>query len=390
MNYPKLKHPRLCRILTYVVVFGCGLLPIFVVYAFPVPDVARVIVMLVSLIGLLIFLFRNLTILMFMDIALASFSCYQSARKKYTLPSGRSADTIRRSILRYGRQCAPAPIMPQPTALLYQFSHPMTVYSRGIERVVAAYEVDMLNSDTYREIISSAKTNSKALIGRKKALFLDKEQKKNSLHRVTVILILAQKVDPQMAGNLYTLVCRQCGDEFKDCVIPCVVDLARRTCVFNCVRVPYIGYGYPVKNRGIRIIRQRVFGGNLNLRDNDHFLEPIDDFNPDDSLWDFWRKLHHQFIGAEKEAKRHFEAMSDREIRTADGFLYVRWDQHGICQAVEQDTENRTAKIESVKKWAYPKAQPIGKKRIQEIEEHIAAYYAKMGYVVEFADIEIK
>lgn len=389
MNYPKLKNPRLCRVLTYVVVLGCGLLPILVVYAFPVPDVVRVIVMLVSLIGLLIYLFRNFALLMFLDMGLASLSCYQSARKQYTLSSSRSAGTILRGIRRYGTQCAPAPIMPQPTALRYKFSNPITVYSRGIERVVAAYEVNFLNDDIYRDIFSSAKTNSKALIGKKKALFLDKAQKKQSLHRVTVILILARKVDPQMSRNLYALVCKQCGDEFEDCIVPCVVDLEHRTCVFNCVRVPYIGYSYAVKNRGIRIIKHRVFGGNLNLRGNDSFLEPDNDVNPEDSLWDFWKELKHQFMDAERETKQHFEAMSEREIRMVGEILYLKWDQRGICQTVELDTENKTAKVESVTDWAYPKAQPIGKKTIQEMEDSISAYYAKQGYRVEFVDTEL-
>ena len=52
----------------------------------------------------------------------------------------------------------------------------MTVYSSGIERIVAAYEVDYLDRENYRDIFSSAKTNSKVLIGKKKARFLDSQQ----------------------------------------------------------------------------------------------------------------------------------------------------------------------------------------------------------------------
>ena len=36
--------------------------------------------------------------------------------------------------------------------------------------------------------------------------------------------------------------------------------------------------------------------------------------NHDDSLWDLWRELHHQFIGAERQTKRRFEAMAEKEI----------------------------------------------------------------------------
>lgn len=388
MRIPKLKYPRLCRILTYVVVLGCGLLPIFIVFSFTNSDIVRVIVTLVSLIGLLFYLARNFMVLMMMDMALASLSCYRTARTQYTLPANRTAASIRSSVLRYGMQCDPLPVHPQPVALRYKFSNPITVYSRGIERVIAAYEVDKLDKDMYQNIFSSAKTNSKALVGRKKALFLDKDQKKQSLHRVTVFLILARQVDPQLSPNLYQLVCKQCGDGSENCIVPCVVDLSHRTCVFNCVRVPYVGFGYAVKNRGIRIVKNKVFGGSLNLNGNTHFLEPIRDVNPEESLWDFWKELRHQFVGAERETKRRFEAMSEREIFIVGDVLYLKWDQRGICQTIELDTENKIARIESVANWFYPKTQPIGKKTIAKLEEHITSYYAQQGYTVEFVDIE--
>ena len=178
MNQPKLKYPRLCRILTYVVVIGAAILPIILVFQFPVPDGVKVVVLLASLCGLLVYLFRNFLVLMMLDMTLAMLSCYRTARSRYPLPPHRSAEAIRSSILRYGIACEPTPIKPTPSALRYKFSNPMTVYSRGIEKVVVAYEIDLLTRDLYRDIFSSAKTNSRFLTGRKKARFLDKEQKK--------------------------------------------------------------------------------------------------------------------------------------------------------------------------------------------------------------------
>ena len=244
----------------------------------------------------------------------------------------------------------------------------MTVYTRGVEKVVAAYEVDFLTREAYRDIFSSAKVNSTALIGKKKALFLDKTQKKQALHRVTVVLVLAHQIDPSLITELYDLVCKQCGNEETDCLVPCVVDLEHHSCVFNCLRVPSIGFSYAVKNRGIRIIKNRVFGGRLPLTD-EYALPPINDANPEMSLWDLWKEVHHQLIGAERKTKKQFEAMSERDIRMVGDVLYLKWDQRGICQAVEFDTESKTAKVEYVTNWAYPKSQPIGKKTIRKIEE---------------------
>ena len=59
MNHPKLKHPKLCRILTYIIVLGCGLLPILAVSVLPVSSDIQVLVVLASLAGLLVFLFKN-------------------------------------------------------------------------------------------------------------------------------------------------------------------------------------------------------------------------------------------------------------------------------------------------------------------------------------------
>ena len=387
MNQPKLKYPRLCRILTYVVVIGAAILPIILVFQFPVPDGVKVVVLLASLCGLLVYLFRNFLVLMMLDMTLAMLSCYRTARSRYPLPPHRSAEAIRSSILRYGVSCDPSPIKPTPSALRYKFSNPMTVYSRGIEKVVVAYEIDLLTRDLYRDIFSSAKTNSRFLTGRKKARFLDKEQKKQPLHRVTVIVILAHKIDAALVPELYELVCKQCGNEDEDCLVPCVIDLENHTCVFNCLRVPYVGFNYAVKNRGIRIIKNRVFGGSLPLTD-EYRLSSMKDADPEMSLWDFWRELHHQVVGAERKTKKQFESMAEREIRMVGEVLYLKWDGFGVCQTVEFDTESKTAKVESVTNWAYPKSQPIGKKTIRKIEDYIFSYFQKQEYTVTFITFE--
>ena len=363
------------------------MLPTIVFFNLPVPDGLKVIVLLGYLIGLLIYLIRNFLVLMMMDMVLAMESCYRTARSKYHLPQYRSADAIRSSILRYGVSCDPSPIKPTPSALRYKFSNPMTVYSRGIEKVVVAYEIDLLTRDLYRDIFSSAKTNSRFLTGRKKARFLDKEQKKQPLHRVTVIVILAHKIDAPLVPELYELVCKQCGNEDEDCLVPCVIDLENLTCVFNCLRILYVGFNYAVKNRGIRIIKNRVFGGSLPLTD-EYRLSSMKDADPEMSFWDFWRELHHQAVGAERKTKKQFESMAELEIRMVGEVLYLKWDGFGVCQTVEFDTESKTAKVESVTNLAYPKSQPIGKKTIRKIEDYIFSYFQKQEYTVTFITFE--
>ena len=386
MGFPKLKNPGICRIMPYIVVLGSGLLPIVVVIRLPVPDVIKLVVVFAALFALIGYMIKNFIVLMGMDMALALECSHHTARTQYTLPASCTAEGIRRRVLRYGAACEPRPIQPQPAALRYKFSSSMTVYASGIERVIAAYETDLLDNETYGQIFRSAKTNSAALIGRKKAIFLDAAQKKAPLHRGTVILILAHRVDPRLLSDLYKKVCQQCGDENENCFVPCVVDLEHRTCVFNSLRVPYVGFGYAVKNRCIRIIKRIVFGGNWNLAGNRHTLPGS--LDPEQTLWTFWKTLHHEMVGADRETKRRFEAMSEKELFTQEDSLYLKWDHRGICQTIVPDAERRTVKVEKVTDWYYPKMQPIGKQIIQKMEEQIVAHYTNQGYRVEFVDLE--
>jgi len=387
MGFPKLKYPRLCRLIPYVVVLGLPILIITITVFLPVSDAVKVVLIMGYFGVLLWYLFVNFPVLMSLDILLAILCCHRTARKQYILPSRCSAGRIVRGVSRYGTACEPTPIEPRPSLLRYRFSSPMTVYSRGIERVIASYEVDYLDKDTYGRIFHSAKNNSTALIGRKKALFLDKSQKKEALHRVTVILILAHSIDPRLVPTLYDLVCMQCGDEEEDCVVPCVVDLTHNTCVFNSLRVPYIGFGYPVKNRGIRLIKRLVFGGNLNLRSNNQVIE-FSDINPEDSVWSVWGNLRRDLIQDAKEEKKRCQSMTPGEIRIVEDMLYFKWDERCVSQMIAVDTDHKTVKIHSVTNWAYPKPHAISKKCILEIERTLTSHFARQGYSVSFVELD--
>ena len=386
VRYPKLKYARLCRILTYVVLIGSFLLPVLIVFCVPfLPDIVRAIAVIGTSIALVAFIIKNYLVLVCMDMALALLSCHNTARTRFYLLDNQSVEKIEKSISCYGRKCAFEPIKPQPTDLRYQFCNPLTVRSRGIEKVVAAYHVDFLDADTYKAIYCSSITNSKALIGTKKALFLDKMQKKAPLHRVTVIVIFTHKVDAKLSDNLYRFICKQCGDDMEDSVVPCIINLENHSCVFNCLRMPYVGFGYPAKNRGIRMVKRLVFGGRLPLMNNNHLLDPID-LNPEDSLWELWSSLYYEVKGKAREMNKRFEAMEDREIMLVNDELYLKWGKQGIVQDVKLDTEKKTASMESIRLWSYPKTNPIAKKTIQNMEEIISDYFLKLNYALEFSD----
>lgn len=387
MKYPKLRQALLCRILTYVVVLGGFGVPIAAVCCMRfLPEPVRVAIVLALVVGLLVYLFKNLVVLMGLDMTLAMLHCNLTARTCYDLPRGRSLPVIQKSICRFGTACVPVPIQPQPLHLRYRLSSSATVYAKGIEKVVAVYETDYLDAEQYHTIFRSAKTNSSRLTGKKKPLFLDKAQKEAPLNRVTVTVIFAGKVDETLRQTLYKKVCQQSGDEWEDTILPCVIDLEKGQCVFNSERLPYVGFAYPVKNRGIQLIKRLIFGGHIPIQGNPNYLEAMQGILVEASLWEFWRELSKEMKDTGKEMNKRMAGMKDGQILWEDDLLYVKWGEKAVCQWAEQDQAQRKVTIESVTLWSYPKANPIAKKTIREIEMTITRYFSNQGYAVTFEE----
>ncbi|MBQ9778666.1 MAG: hypothetical protein IJW22_07050, partial [Clostridia bacterium] len=234
MKFPKLKNAMLCRILTYVTVLGAFVVPAVAVISIKaIPVLAKGLFAFAMGACLLAYMFRNFTVLLSLDVILAGIHCYNTARKQFDISGRRSIRSIEKRVARFGKKCEAAPISPQPDVLRYRFHFPVTVYSKGIEKVVAVYHTDFLDKECYRAIFRSAQTNSKSLIGKKKAILLDKNQKSSPLNRVTVVFIFAARVESQFAATLYDTLCKQDGDGYEEAFLPCIIDVQNYICVFN-------------------------------------------------------------------------------------------------------------------------------------------------------------
>ena len=385
MKFPKLKNALFCRILVYVVVLGGFIAPVIIVANLSfVHDIIKLIVVLAFVIALLIYLIKNFMLLMAMDIGFAKLHCNNTARKKFTLPRSFTIKKVENRILKYAKQHSPIAISPKPHILRYKSNAPLTVYSSGIEKVVAVYSTMLLDSSQYHSIIRSANANSTSLKGKKKHRFLAKSQKKAPLNRVTVIIIFAKEVESRLRENLFKTVCQNGGDGYDTATIPCVVDLETRTATFDSIRMPYVGFQYPVKNRGIRLIRRFLFKGKLTYANSPDKVEPINDMNPEQSLWSFWRNLKKELITDDKEAKKRYDKMEHRQLIFEDGSVYLKWEDKGIWVSVELDEETKIAQIDSIDCWYYPKANKIAKATITEMKGIISLYFAELGYTTSF------
>ncbi|MBO5852672.1 MAG: hypothetical protein J6Q74_02550 [Clostridia bacterium] len=389
MNFPRLKNALLCRILIYVVVLGGFIAPIIIVANLKfIPEAVKVIIGIGLAVGLLIYLIKNFVLLMAMDVGLAMLHCHNTARKCFVLPKSFSTQKIERRITRFGKEYEPAVISPRPTTIRYKSNTPITFYSSGIEKVIATYPVDFLDKNQYQLIVNSATANSQALKGKKKHRFLDKAQKSSPLNRVTVIVIYAKKVDEKLRNSLYDVVCKNGGDGFDTAVLPCVIDVEKQICTFDSMRIPYMGFQYPVKNRGIKIIRKFLFNNKLPFADSSDTLDPIKDMNPEQSLWRFWKTTKKELILDDKEHKRRFEKMQHREIIFEDDYIYLKWKDRGIWLSVELNEELKTAEIDTIESWDYPKSNNIAKDTIKEIKTDINTYFAGLGYTAKYFSCE--
>lgn len=383
MKFPKIKHALLSRIMVYVAVLGAFILPAVIVCLIdPIPEPIKAIFTIAMVIGLVVYIIKNFPFLMITDTMLAMLHCHNTARTQFPIPKHRSLDAIERRFATYGMKCEPMPIIPRPTHLRYKLSSSMTVYASAIERVVAVYHTDYLDAEEYRAIFNSITTNSKGLIGKKKPLLMDKQQRSAPLNRVTVAVIFARSVDDTLMPRLYETLNKQDGDGVSTSILPCIIDTGKGVCVFNSVRLPYVGFGYPVKNRGIALIRKFVFGGRLPLRGNPHTVKSNLDLDPEMSLWEYLRKTKADMLRESKRDEERFKNMEHGELIYDDGILYVKWQDRGACVAVELNEEGMVAEVDPIFHWFYPKTSEVAKDTRAEIIALITADLTERGYTI--------
>lgn len=385
MKWPTLRHPGLCRVVSFGVVIGTIVVLGGILCGLPVLSETRKAIGIIGLMAaLLVLLVQNYPVLMALDLFLAGLSCAKTARTQYPLPPGCTQAQIEARIARYGEPCDPVPGVGAPQMLRYRFCAPWTIYSKGIEKVVLTYSVDCLDKETFQMLRAAAKVQSAKLTGRRRAKFLDRHQRAAKLNRVTVLIVFARQVEPSLARQLYSVVQKQCGDVLTDCVLSCVINWRQHSCVFYCLRVPYVGYDYAVVNRGIRLVKRLVFGGRLPLT-QEHLVEPVQEGDDmDQSLWSFWKELHWELVGQKREWNRHFRNLPERTVLLEEDTLYLRLGERGIVRKVQWEPEKGEVVLDALDKWNYPRENLIGRRQREELHDILRPYFAAQGYRVSF------
>lgn len=392
-QFPQLKQTLLCKIFLCLMMLKCAIFGILVGTLSVIPDNVKVFLIVGACILTLADMFRNFAFYLTTEMTLEVLHCLLTGGWEFSLPQAFSAQELVQRCGSFGRAYEPAVLAPRPAILRYRSGRPAQMFASGIEKIIAVYPVAMLDEDTYRRIHASAAQNAKALKGKKKHILLEKPQRKAPIDQVTVALIVADQVEEAFRSKLKNVASKQVGDGETVSMIPCVVDLEKQRCIFDSTREVFLDGHYPVKNRGIRLIKRYLFRGGLQrIGDSNDFLknEAAAAENGEEkevlemSFWEFTRMAKKEMAGCDEEDEKRFKQMKHREIVVEGEYLYLKWEQSGIWTALEMDEKARTVKIDPIESWYYPRARKIDKETMKKLKKEIGAYFAGEGCTVKY------
>lgn len=323
------------------------------------------------------------------ELVLKIIEANNKKRTKFDFPKNLSKDKIEKTIRRIGIKCEPTSVFPQPEILQYQFKMPVSAHAKGLETIISTYSIRCLTNEELKNIIMSVKSNSKNLKGKKKAFYLDAQQKKSPLKRTDIVLIFADSVDATLENHLFNLICKEDTDGFNESIIPCVFDFENKNIVFNCDWLPDAFSQNYARNRGIKIIKNKILKRKLDFKHNQNFVEfKFEGIDTEQTLFQLLKNENNHFVNFKKKTNNKFKNMKDGEIIFEDDFLYIKIDGKGVAIYIEIIEETKTVNIDTFDLWDYPKTSQIAKKKVSQIQNLATDYFFNKGYTVEFLSTE--
>ncbi len=394
MKFPKLKNPLLCSILLYVVVIVGFFIPAIILGIIFKHPLVIIFTILACTIGLIIFIYKNFDNLTLIDITTSLLHCYYSARKSFECKkNGTDPDIIKSKILKrvrfFGLPVEPTDVSPIPEIIRYSIKSSWTIYYKGIDKLFLAYQTEYLDDASLESISRTAKINIKQYAGKGKRILTDPCQKRLKVSVASVVVIFANKIDKKTRTSLYKTLSKKYGDGSLEATLFCVIDLENAIYYFDSVRESVMDYsGYPAKNRAYHMIRKYVFGGKIDTRHNDDYVDipkglacyDIDN----DTLWSLWRSIKNEDVYRTKKQQKIFKSLQSGEIVFKDDVFYFKLKNRAVDWLVETDDENKKVTITTTETWSYPYSDKLSKKDIQTIKNIAEEYFTSQHYEVTF------
>lgn len=323
------------------------------------------------------------------ELVLKIIEANNKKRTKFDFPENLTKDKIESYIEKIGIKCEPTTVFPQPEILQYQFKMPVSAHAKGFETIISTYSIECLTNEELKNIIKSVKSSSKNLKVKKKAFYLDTQQKKAPLNRTNIVVIFADTVEETLEKHLFHILCKEDNDGFNESIIPCVLNLSNETIVFNCDWLPDAFSENFARNRGIKIIQNKIFKRKLDFKHNQNYVElKFDGIDTEQTIFQLLKNEGNQFVDFKKKINKKFKNMNDKEIIFEDDFLYIKSGEKGVAIYSEIIDETKTVNIDTIEFWDYPKRNQIPKKTVSQLQSLATNYFFNQGYTVKFLSTE--
>ena len=384
LKFPKLKHTILCNIiLTFLpfLILVAGVVAICLIDSIS-PQV-RIFIGIGFAAIMIVVMIKNLYDVFFVTTMLDTYRFYKKARKWFALPQDFDANVVEADISLFGQPCEPVEFEPSPDMLQYHSKKSITVNASAYEKVVSTYSVNILDKDIFKEIVKSARKNSLALRRHKTYHYIGNDVKNAPLNRVTVAIIFAQQVASSFRDDLLDSICKLTGESENDAFLACVVDFDRRICIFDSMNESYSS-SRPAKNRGISLIKKFLFNNKLTYKNSTEMLDPVTDFDPEQSLWKFLRDFKKMTSDSKKDTRAQFAKMRAGDIVYEDGLLYLMLQKNGVVIFTEKHEDTKVVDIEPIEYWDYPKFTKVNRYTQGRIKQLVDDYFQKLGYTTNY------
>lgn len=389
MEIFKIKNAKFCSFIIGLILLLITIFPFVVLVLNFLEMGVRVGICLILLFVSVFLLIKFSSSAISSELVLKIIEANNKKRTKFDFPKNLSKDKIEKTIRRIGIKCEPTTVFPQPEILQYQFKMPVSAHAKGLETIISTYSIGCLTNEELKNIIKSVKSNSKNLKGKKKALYLDAQQKKSPLKRTNIVVVFADSVDATLENHLFNLICKEDTDGFNESIIPCVFNFENKNIVFNCDWLPDAFSQNYARNRGIKIIKNKILKRKLDFKHNQNFVEfMFEGIDTEQTLFQLLKNENNHFVNFKKKTNNKFKNMKDGEIIFEDDFLYIKIDGKGVAIYIEIIEETKTVNIDTFDLWDYPKTIQIAKKKVSQIQNLATDYFFNKGYTVEFLSTE--
>ncbi len=362
MKNIKMKNPNLCVFVLFLPVILITLLGIVAMLVFS--EEIGIPCFLVAVVLDLVYLIKNFVEIMSIGLMAEQVSNWQKTRLWFDIGNeNETAQEIAQRITErcksHGKEKQVKTDCPELVSIRYKRYRSLMLDVAASEKIVLLYRTDYLDSNTYSNIMQSAKSAVKEMKCKVTDLnFLEKEQKKAPVITAAAMIIIADSIDFNLPQKI-----RKTPEFTETAVMPCAIDLTAKRCYFDGMRDLSFGGSAPVKNRTIKLIVKTVFNGKLPLKNNENFDYDILDRNATEVTL---AELHKSYKEADAEnsadIKRMGKTLGDGDVRIKDGFLYLKHGERLAVFGVFEDEDNPTVvEIGTDDFWSYPKKSKISK-----------------------------